>query len=115
MNPKDVSQDPTVVDAYVNDPLVCAGKITARLGTELLRTMRLVTEHAAEIRLPIMIIQGSDDKIVDPAGAQLLYDLVGSEDKTIKIYDGFYHELFNEPEYEQVLNDVETWLKAHLL
>ena len=109
-----VSRDPVVVDAYVNDPLVYTGKTTARLGAELLKTMRYVTEHATEIKLPIMIVQGSDDKLVDPSGAQLLYDLVGSEDKTIKIYDGFYHEVFSEPEHEQVLNDVETWLEAHL-
>jgi alpha-beta hydrolase superfamily lysophospholipase len=109
-----ISRDPAVVDAYVNDPLVYTGKTTARLGAELLKTMQRVTKQAAEIRLPIMILQGSDDKLVDPSGAQLLYDLVGSEDKTIKIYDGFYHEVFNEPEHEQVFNDVETWLEAHL-
>ena len=37
-----------------------------------------------------------------------------ASDKTIKIYDGFYHEVFNEPEHDQVLRDVETWLEAHL-
>ena len=114
LDAKGVSRDPAVVDAYVNDPLVYTGKTTARLGAELLKTMRYVTEHATEIKLPIIIVQGSDDKLVDPSGAQLLYDLVGSEDKMIKIYDGFYHEVFNEPEHEQVLNDVETWLGAHL-
>jgi acylglycerol lipase len=40
--------------------------------------------------------------------------LAGSEDKTIKIYDGFYHEVCNEPEHELVLNDIKTWLEAHL-
>lgn len=114
LDAKGVSRDPAVVDAYVNDPLVYTGKTTARLGAELLKTMQRVSKQAAGIRLPIMILQGSDDKLVDPSGAQLLYDLVGSEDKTIKIYDGFYHEVFNEPGHEQVLNDVETWLEAHL-
>ncbi len=109
-----VSRDPAVVDAYVNDPLVYTGKITARLGAELLKAMQYVTDQAPKIRLPIMIVQGSDDKLVDPSGAQLLYDLVSSKDKTIKIYNGFYHEVFNEPEHEQVLNDVKTWIEAHL-
>ncbi len=109
-----VSRDLAVVDAYINDPLAYTGKITARLGAEILKTMQRVTEQATKIRLPIMIVQGSDDKVVDPRGAQLLYDLVTSEDKTIKIYDGLYHEVFNEPEHEQVLNDVKTWLEAHL-
>jgi alpha-beta hydrolase superfamily lysophospholipase len=109
-----VSRDRAVVDAYVNDPLVYTGKITARLGAELLKAMQYVTDQAPKIRLPIMIVQGSDDKLVDPSGAQLLYDLVSSKDKTIKIYNGFYHEVFNEPEHDQVLNDVKTWIEAHL-
>ena len=109
-----VSRDPAVVDAYASDPLVYTGKITARLGAELLKAMKRVTDQAPKIRLPIMIVQGSDDKLVDPSGAQLLYDLVSSKDKTIKIYNGFYHEVFNEPEHELVLNDVKIWIETHL-
>jgi acylglycerol lipase len=109
-----VSRDPKVVDAYINDPLVYTGKTTARLCAELLKTTQRVTDQATKIRLPIMIVQGSGDKLVDPSGAQLLYDLVGSGDKMIKIYDSFYHEVFNEPEHEQVLNDVNKWLETHL-
>jgi alpha-beta hydrolase superfamily lysophospholipase len=109
-----LSRDSSVVEAYVNDPLVYTGKATARLGAELIKTMQNVTLQAANINLPIMIAQGSDDKLVDPGGAQLLYDLIGSKDKTIKIYNGLYHEIFNEPEHEQVLNDVTTWIDSHL-
>ena len=109
-----ISSDPAVVDAYINDPLVFTGKITARLGAEMIKTMQRVTEKAPEISLPIMIVQGSADRLIDPSGAQSLYDLVGSTDKTIQIYDGFYHEVFNEPEHEQVLNDVQKWIEALL-
>lgn len=113
LDTESVSRDPAVVDAYVNDPLVYTGKTTARLGAELLKSMQRVTKQATKIKLPIMIVQGSDDKLVDPDGAQFFYDLVSSKDKTIKIYNGFYHEVFNEPEHKQVLGDVETWLEAH--
>lgn len=109
-----ICRDPAVVDAYVNDPLVYTGKITARLGAEMLKTIQHVTGSATKIRLPIMIVQGGRDKLVDPRGAQLLYDSVSSEDKTIKIYDGLYHEVFNEPEHGQVLDDVKVWLESHL-
>ncbi|MEE4257963.1 MAG: alpha/beta hydrolase, partial [Bacteroidales bacterium] len=98
-----ICRDPAVVDAYINDPLVYRGKITARLSAEMLKTIQHVTESAIKIRLPIMIVQGGGDKLVDPSGAQLLYDSVSSKDKTIKIYDGLYHEVFNEPEHGQVL------------
>jgi alpha-beta hydrolase superfamily lysophospholipase len=109
-----VSKDPQVVQAYVSDPLVYRGKITARVGAELLKTMQQATEQASKIELPIIILQGSADRIVDPNGARMLYDTVSSSDKTLKIYDGFYHEIFNEPERDQVLHDVEVWLEAHL-
>jgi acylglycerol lipase len=111
---KGISRDPAVVDAYINDPLVYTGKITARLAAELIKTMRHVTEHAAKIKLPILIAQGSKDSLVDPGGAQLLYDLVGSGEKVIKLYDGFYHEIFNEPEHAQVLRDVQLWIETQL-
>jgi len=109
-----VSRDPAVVQAYVNDPLVYTGKTTARLAAELLKEMQRVTTEAGTITLPILIVQGGADKLVDPAGAQMLYDSVSSSDKTLHVYDGFYHEVFNEPERERVLNDVETWLEAHI-
>jgi acylglycerol lipase len=106
-----ISRDSAVVEAYLSDPLVYKGKISARLSAELLKTMQHVTENASKIILPILILQGGADKLVDPAGAQLLYDTVGSTDKTMHIYDGLYHEVLNEPEHERVLRDVETWLQ----
>ena len=109
-----VSRDPAVVDAYVNDPLVYTGKVTARLGAEMLKTMQDVTNSASRINLPLTIVQGGNDMLIDPGGAQLLYDSVSSEDKAIKIYEGFYHEVFNDPGHEQVLNDVWKWIEAHL-
>jgi len=109
-----VSRDPAVVQAYVSDPLVHRGKMTARLAAEMLQAMQTVSGQAARITLPILIVQGSADRLVNPAGAQMLYDAVSSTDKEIRIYDGFYHEVFNEPEHDKVLRDVETWLEAHL-
>jgi alpha-beta hydrolase superfamily lysophospholipase len=62
----------------------------------------------------MMILQGGADRLVDPNGARMLYDTIGSSDKTIKIYDSLYHEVYNEPEHERVLGDVEAWLEEHL-
>ncbi|MBW2203088.1 MAG: lysophospholipase [Deltaproteobacteria bacterium] len=107
-----VSRDPEVVKAYLNDPLVYTGKITARLAAELLKAMKRAEIDASKITLPILIAQGSEDRLVDPDGAQMLHDTVGSVDKTLKIYDGLYHEIFNEPEHQKVLGDVEAWLES---
>ena len=109
-----ICRDPSVVQAYFDDPLVYCGKATVRLAAEMLRAMQRVQAEAATIVLPILILQGSADRIVDPEGARMLYDAVGSRDKTLKIYDGMYHEVYNEPERNTVLHDVETWLESHV-
>jgi alpha-beta hydrolase superfamily lysophospholipase len=109
-----ISCDPKVVEAYVNDPLVFHGKTPARLAVELLKAMLRVTAEADKISLPFIVVQGGEDKLVDPGGAQMLYDRASSTDKTIKIYDELHHEVFNEPERARVLKDVETWLAAHV-
>ncbi len=114
LDAKGVSRDPEVVRAYVNDPLVFSGKTTARLGAETIDAMQRVQAGAGAITLPLLILQGGADKLVSPEGAQELYQAAGSKDKTLKVYPGLYHEIYNEPEHEQVLHDVETWLEARL-
>ena len=109
-----VCRNPAVVQAYISDPLVHRGKTTARLAAEMLKAMQVISAQAGKITLPIMIVQGSADRLVDPAGARMLYDTVSSADKEIRIYEGFYHEVFNEPEHERVLGDVERWIEANL-
>lgn len=114
LDARGVSRDPAVVTAYLKDPLVFTGKVTARLGAEMLKAMRRIEADAHQIRLPVLILQGSADKLVDPAGARMLHERVGSADKTLKVYEGLYHEVYNEPEHRQVLRDVESWLERRL-
>lgn len=109
-----ISRDKAVVDAYVNDPLVFRGKIPARTGAELARMWKTLPEEMSKIKLPVLIMHGSADQLSDPAGSKLLYERAGSKDKTLKLYDGFYHEIFNEPEHKQVMADVEAWLAKHI-
>jgi acylglycerol lipase len=106
-----ISRDPEVVRTYANDPLVFHGKTPARLSAEMLKAMQRVTAEAEKITLPFITIQGSADRLVDPGGAQLLYDKAGSKDKTLKTYEGLYHEVHNEPECSKMFKDLEIWLK----
>jgi alpha-beta hydrolase superfamily lysophospholipase len=98
----------------VNDPLVYRGKVTARLGAELLRTIDKLPSLIPEINLPIIIMQGTEDRLCNPEGSPMLYDLVGSRDKTLKLYEGFHHEIFNEPGHLQVMGDLEAWLTTRI-
>jgi alpha-beta hydrolase superfamily lysophospholipase len=110
-----VSRVPEVVQAYIHDPLVYHGKISARLGAELLKTLqRDLPPHLSAITLPLLILYGSEDRLSNPAGSQLLFESVKSPDKTIVRYDGLYHEIFNEPEKTKVYADMEGWLARHL-
>jgi len=109
-----ISQDKAVVDAYVNDPLVYRGKVPARLGAELVKTLDKLPALIPQITLPIIIMYGTEDRLSNPEGSQMLYDLVGSRDKTLKKYEGFYHEIFNEPEHLQVMADLEAWLATRV-
>jgi alpha-beta hydrolase superfamily lysophospholipase len=109
-----LSQDQAVVDAYKNDPLVYRSKIRARLGAELLKAMKLLSGQMPAIHLPILILSGTSDRLSNPEGSRLLYERITSKDKTLKLYDGFYHEIFNEPGRGQVFDDMESWLTSHL-
>lgn len=109
-----ISRNKSVVKAYENDPLVYRGKIPARTGAELARMWRGLPPQMPEIKLPVLILHGSSDRLASPQGSKLLYERVSSTDKTLKIYDGLYHEVFNEPEREQVMRDVEQWLAKHI-
>lgn len=105
-----VSSDPQVVKAYLEDPLVFHGKTPARTGAEALKAIARVSVEAHALTLPLLIVQGGADLLADPAGARMLFDKVSSPDKTLRIYPGLHHEVFNEPEREQVLRDVASWL-----
>jgi len=108
-----ISRDKAVLEAYTNDPLVYHGKISARLGAELIRAMQKLPHQISRIKLPILIMHGTNDRLCDPEGSKILYERVSSIDKTLKLYDGFYHEIFKEPGHEKVFADIEEWLAAH--
>jgi alpha-beta hydrolase superfamily lysophospholipase len=108
-----VSRDPEVVQAYRDDPLVHLGKVRARTGAEILDAIAEVQRDIGRLTLPMLAVQGTVDKLVDPGAARWMDQHTGSADHTLHVYEGLYHEVFNEPERDRVLDDVAGWLDAH--
>jgi acylglycerol lipase len=109
-----VSRDPQVVAAYRADPMVHHGKLPARTVAELIAAGRRFPEVVAEIRVPTLIMYGSEDRLCPPSGSVMLGERIGAADITVVPYAGLYHEILNEPEQEAVLDDVCAWLDAHV-
>lgn len=109
-----LSRDPAVVQAYIDDPLVFTGKTTVRISNEINFAINLLENRGPNIKVPLLILHGGNDRVCDPSWSQYLHDLVSSPDKQLIIYDGLYHEIYNEPEAETVFDDVLNWLNEHI-
>ena len=107
-----ISRDPAVVAAYQADPLVHAGRIRARMAGRIGVTLEALRARLPELRVPLLALHGGADRVVPPSGSRWLHEHAGSPDKTLRIYDGLFHEVHHEPEREQVLADVVAWLLA---
>jgi len=109
-----ISRDQAVVEKYDSDPLNYRGGVPARTGGEMNRIIKFIKANMEKITLPILIMHGTADRLAAPQGSKDLYARVQSTDKTLKLYEGFYHEILNEPEQGEVIADMVQWLDAHL-
>jgi alpha-beta hydrolase superfamily lysophospholipase len=109
-----ISRDPAVVNAYNTDPLVHHGKVPAGLARALMLVGATMPQRAPSLTAPLLVVHGSDDHLIPVEGSRQLVAAVGSSDVELKVYPGLYHEVFNEPEQDQVLDDVVSWINARL-
>lgn len=107
-----VSRDPQVVAAYKADPLVFHGKVPARTAREMMHAVTTYPPRVGAMQLPCLLMHGSADTLVRAEDAQPIFDAIASPDKTVRIFDSLYHEIFNEPERLEVLGIVQDWLDA---
>ena len=105
-----VCRDEKTVQRYRDDPLVYNGKLPARLVAELFKAMTKVQAGAGTLRIPMLMLHGAEDSMTSPVGSRFLYENIASETKELKIYPELFHEIFNEPERDQVLQDTLDWL-----
>ena len=109
-----VSRDPAVVAAYNADPLVWHGKVPAGIAKALLKVGETMPQRARGLTAPLLVVHGGADRLVPAAGSERLVECVGSADVNRKVYPELYHEVFNEPERDRVLDDVTAWIEARL-
>ena len=111
--PEFISRDPGVVKAYVDDPLVY-NVITPRLAHEMNRYVVIGAENAHSIRIPVLIQLGSLDTAF--SGQKELFEKIGAQDKTFKLYEGLKHEVYNElpADRARVLADLRAWIDSHV-
>ncbi|MEM9721062.1 MAG: alpha/beta hydrolase, partial [Bacteroidota bacterium] len=88
--------------------------IPARTGAELLRLSQEIQDSIDRFSLPVLIMHGTADRVTNVEGSKLLYEKALSSDKTLKLYQGFFHEIMNEPEKEEVLGDIIGWIKERV-
>lgn len=114
LDPNDLSHDEAVIKNYIEDPLVHS-VVTPRFYTEFTENAAFCLDHVEQIRIPLLVIHGEDDKICRPEGSQIVFDRADSQDKQIIIFPGLYHETMNETlkQRTKVLSAVSKWFVAH--
>lgn len=106
-----VTQVPEERERYDNDPLVYHGSTKARTAWVLLRAMKRVRANFEKMNLPFLVMHGEKDKLSNPNGSRMLYENAGSEDKTLEIFEGMFHEIMREPDKEQFFATVIDWVE----
>ena len=111
---EDFSRDPEIVARMNADPLIAHEVQPTQTVAALVRADERLKREFSTITLPVFILHGTADKATKPSGSQLFYDTAGSKDKTLKLYEGHYHDLLNDLGREKVLADIAGWIEARI-
>jgi alpha-beta hydrolase superfamily lysophospholipase len=101
-----------VVKGYWDDPLVHGGRLRARMAATLAVELPRLRARVSELRLPLLALHGGADPIAPASGSMWLHANARSSDRTLRVFPGLYHEVHNEPERQQVLEEILSWLDA---
>ena len=112
INPDHLARDPAVGRAYMADPLV-HHRVTTRWFTEMVRALEDTHARAVHtLQLPVLFLLSTGDKLTDRTAAERLFNRLTARRKTLKVYDGWYHEIFNEADKRQVFAEIVDWIDA---
>jgi len=108
------SRDPAFVERIKNDPLIVHAPGAMRTVAELVRADQRLKLAFPNITLPVLILHGTADRATKPHGSERFHEMAGSSDKTLKLYDGHYHDLLNDLDKDKVMADIIDWLARHV-
>jgi len=111
---EDFSRDPKAVEVMNNDPLIAHESQSTQTVAEMVRADERLKKQFPLFTLPLLILHGTADKATKPSGSQLFFDTAGSTDKTLKLYDGHFHDLLNDVGKETVMGDIKGWINARV-
>jgi alpha-beta hydrolase superfamily lysophospholipase len=111
---EDFSRDPQVVASMNSDPLIAREVQPAQTVAEMVRADERLRKEFGRITLPLLILHGTLDKATKPSGSQRFYATAGSTDKTLKLYEGHFHDLLNDIDKRVVMTDIQNWIDERL-
>ncbi|PWR24143.1 alpha/beta hydrolase [Zavarzinia aquatilis] len=111
---EDFSRDPAVVKSLNADPLIAGERQPAATVAALVRADERLRRDFPLVRLPVLILHGTADKATVPAGSRFFHETAGAADKTLKLYDGHFHDLLADRGRDEVLADILAWIEARL-
>ncbi|XP_051119291.1 uncharacterized protein LOC127243358 [Andrographis paniculata] len=109
-----VSRDPAALVAKYSDPLVFTGSIRVRTGYEILRTTAYLQDNICRLTAPFFVLHGTADSVTDPESSVKLHRDSPSTDKTIELCHGLLHDLLFEPEKEEIMQSIVSWLNSRV-
>jgi alpha-beta hydrolase superfamily lysophospholipase len=111
---EDFSRDPKVVEAMNADPLIAHETQPTLTVAEMARADERLKQEFPRMRVPVLILHGTADKATKPTGSQFFFDTAGSKDRSVKFYNGFFHDPLNDIGKEQVMADITSWIDTRL-
>lgn len=111
---EDFSRDPTMVAQMNADPLIAGENQAAQTVAALVRADQRLDREFGDITLPLLVLHGTADKATKHSGSERFAREAGSKDKTLRLYEGHFHDLLNDVGKEQVTRDIAAWIEARL-
>ena len=111
---EDFSRDPAVVDFMNNDPLIAHESQPTQTVAAMVRADDRLTKEFSKIILPVLILHGTKDKATKPSGSQHFFETAGSKDKTLKLYEGSFHDPLNDIDKKTVMSDILSWINQRI-